>query len=111
MIVAILGSGGREHAICHSLNKSKNVKKIYCIPGNAGTSYIADNIDINSENFEEVKDFILKKNINLVVIGPEKPLVDGLTDYLEGFGIKVFGPNKIASQLEGSKIFTKNIIQ
>ena len=109
MIVGIIGSGGREHAICSSLNKSKKISKIYCFPGNAGTSDIAENININDNDFEKIKDFILEKNIDLIVVGPEKPLVDGITDYLESFGIKVFGPNKIASQLEGSKIFTKNI--
>ena len=109
MIVGIIGSGGREHSICYSLSKSKKVKKLYCFPGNAGTSKIAENINIDSDDFEEIKDFILTKNIDLVVVGPEKPLVNGITDYLENFGIKVFGPNKIASQLEGSKIFTKNI--
>ena len=109
MIVGILGSGGREHAICDSLKKSKKIKKIYCFPGNAGTSTMAENINIDLNDFEKIKDFVLEKKIDLVVIGPEKPLVDGITDYLESFGIKVFGPNKIASQLEGSKIFTKNI--
>ncbi len=109
MIVGIIGSGGREHAICYSLSKSKNVNKIYCFPGNAGTSKIAENVNIDFDKFEKIKNFILKKNIDIVVVGPEKPLVDGITDFLESFGIKVFGPNKIASQLEGSKIFTKNI--
>ncbi len=109
MIVGIIGSGGREHAICHALNKSKKIDKIYCLPGNAGTDSIAENIDLDINNFEEIKKFILSKKIELVVIGPEKPLVDGLTDYLESFDIKVFGPSKVASQLEGSKIFTKNI--
>ena len=109
MIVGVLGSGGREHAICQSLKKSKKVNKIYCFPGNAGTSLLADNIDINLNNFEEIKDFILEKKIDLIVVGPEKPLVEGITDFLEKFKIKVFGPNKIASKLEGSKIFTKNI--
>ena len=109
MIVGILGSGGREHAICRSLKKSKKVNKIYCFPGNAGTSLIADNIDINLNNFEVIKNFILEKKIDLIVVGPEKPLVEGITDFLEKFKIKVFGPNKIASKLEGSKIFTKNI--
>ena len=109
MIVGILGSGGREHAICQSLKKSKKVNKIYCFPGNAGTSLIADNIDIDLNNFEEIKNFILEKKIDLIVVGPEKPLVEGITDFLEKFKIKVFGPNKIASKLEGSKIFTKNI--
>ena len=109
MIVGIIGSGGREHAICHALNKSKKIDKIYCFPGNAGTDAIAENINLDINNFEEIKNFIFSKKIELVVIGPEKPLVDGLTDYLESFDIKVFGPSKVASQLEGSKIFTKNI--
>jgi len=109
MIVGILGSGGREHAICQSLKKSKKVNKIYCFPGNAGTSLIADNIDIDLNNFNEIKNFALEKKIDLVIVGPEKPLVEGITDFLEKFEIKVFGPNKIASKLEGSKIFTKNI--
>ena len=109
MKVAIIGSGGREHAICRALSKSKKVNKIYCFPGNAGTSLIAENIDLELDNFQKLKDFILANKINLVVVGPEQPLVDGITDYLEKFKIKVFGPNKIASQLEGSKIFTKNI--
>ena len=109
MIVGIIGSGGREHAICETLKKSKKVKKLYCFPGNAGTAKIATNIVLNLDDFEKIKNFILEKKIDLVVIGPEKPLVEGIVDYLEKFDIKVFGPNKIASQLEGSKIFTKNI--
>ena len=109
MKVAIIGSGGREHAICRALSKSKKVNKIYCFPGYAGTSLIAENIDLDLNDFQKLKDFILAKKIYLVVVGPEQPLVDGITDYLEKFKIKVFGPNKIASQLEGSKIFTKNI--
>ena len=111
MKVGIIGSGGREHAICDSLNKSDNVNKIYCFPGNAGTSQIAENIDIDLDNFEKIKNFILEKKIDLVIVGPEKPLVDGLVDFLQKFEIKVFGPNKTASQLEGSKIFTKKICQ
>ena len=111
MKVGIIGSGGREHAICNNLYNSNKVDKIYCFPGNAGTSTIAENINIDLEDFEIVKDFILKEKIDLVVIGPEKPLVDGLVDFLEKFKIKVFGPNKIASQLEGSKIFTKKLCQ
>ena len=111
MKVGIIGSGGREHAICNSLYNSNKVDKIYCFPGNAGTSTIAENIDIDLDDFEIVKNFILKEKIDLVVIGPEKPLVDGLVDFLEKFKIKVFGPNKIASQLEGSKIFTKKLCQ
>ena len=111
MKVGIIGSGGREHAICHSLSKSKKIKKIYCFPGNAGTAEIAENIDINYENFNELKEFVLKRSIDLIIVGPEKPLVDGIVDYLQKNQIKVFGPNKFAAQLEGSKIFTKKLCE
>ena len=111
MKIAILGSGGREHSIAASILKSINVKKIYCIPGNAGTSQIATNVDININKFEILHKFLNENKIDLVVVGPEQPLVNGIVDYLEKFNIKVFGPNKIASQLEGSKIFTKKLCQ
>ena len=111
MKVGIIGSGGREHAICESLKNSSKIKKIYCFPGNAGTANIADNIVLNLESFEDLKNFILEEKIDLIIVGPEKPLVDGLVDYLEKFNIRVFGPSKIASQLEGSKIFTKQLCQ
>ena len=111
MKVGIIGSGGREHAICKSLKNSSKIDKIFCFPGNAGTADIAKNIILDLDNFKDLKDFILENKIDLLVIGPEKPLVEGLVDYLEKFNIKVFGPNKIASQLEGSKIFTKQLCQ
>ena len=111
MKVGVIGSGGREHAICLSLKNSSKIEKIYCFPGNAGTSEIAENIALNLEDFENVKNFIIDNKIHLIVVGPEKPLVEGLVDYLEEFNINVFGPNKIASQLEGSKIFTKQLCQ
>ena len=111
MNVGIIGSGGREHAICLSIKKSKKVNKIYCIPGNAGTSKIAENVNINLNNFDEIKDFVLSKKIELIIVGPEKPLVDGIVDFFQGLNVKVFGPNKLASQLEGSKIFTKKICE
>ena len=109
MKVGIIGSGGREHSICYSLSKSKDIEKIYCFPGNAGTEEIAENINLDIRDFQKIKDFILNDKIDLIIVGPEKPLVNGLVDYLENFKIKVFGPNKIASQLEGSKIFTKQL--
>ena len=111
MKVGIIGSGGREHAICHALNDSKKIKKLYCFPGNAGTAEIAENISLNLENFNEIKTFITLNKIDLIIVGPEKPLVDGIVDFLESHNIKVFGPNKLASQLEGSKIFTKNLCE
>ena len=109
MKVGIIGSGGREHSICLSLKNSSKIDKLFCFPGNAGTKNIAENVDIDLENFENIKSFILNNKIDLIVVGPEKPLVEGLVDYLEKLKIKVFGPNKLASQLEGSKIFTKQI--
>ncbi|WP_023647961.1 phosphoribosylamine--glycine ligase [Candidatus Pelagibacter ubique] len=111
MKVGVIGSGGRENAICHSLKKSTKIDKIFCFPGNAGTASIAENIEFDLSDFENFKKFILKNQIDLIVVGPEKPLVDGIVDYLEKFDIKVFGPNKISSQLEGSKIFTKKICE
>ena len=111
MKVGIIGSGGREHAICFSLSKSKKVSKIYCIPGNAGTGEIAENVNIDLNNFEKLEFFIKKNEIDIVIVGPEKPLVEGIVDYLEKKDIKVFGPNKLASQLEGSKIFTKKLCE
>ena len=109
MIISVIGSGGREHAICKKISESPQVSKIYCIPGNAGTSEIAENIEIDINNFDEIKNFLIKSKNDLVVVGPEKPLVNGIVDFLEKEKIKVFGPKKISSQLEGSKIFTKKI--
>ena len=111
MKVGIIGSGGREHAICKGLKNSSKITEIFCFPGNAGTENIAKNIILDLDNFENLKNFIFEKQIDLIIVGPEKPLVDGLVDYLEQFNINVFGPNKIASQLEGSKIFTKQICE
>ena len=109
MKVGIIGSGGREHAISHAISQSKKVEKIYCFPGNAGTEDIAENVNLNSNDFNILKKFIIDNKIELIIVGPEKPLVDGIVDFFESKNIKIFGPNKIASQLEGSKIFTKEL--
>ena len=111
MIIGVIGSGGREHAICHTLNKSKKIKKIYCFPGNAGTAKIGINIAIDINDFNKLKKFVFEKKINLLMVGPEKPLVEGIVDFFEEHNIKIFGPNKTASQLEGSKIFTKKLCE
>ena len=105
----IIGSGGREHSICSFIKNSPKTEEIFCLPGNAGTELISQNINLDLNNFEEIKNFIKKKKIDITIIGPEKPLVEGLVDYLNKYKIKVFGPNKISAQLEGSKIFTKNL--
>ena len=111
MNIGIIGSGGREHAICKSIKNSQEVKKIYCFPGNAGTSEIAENIQIDLSNFDKIKKFSIDNRISLIIVGPEKPLVDGIVNFFEGSGIDVFGPDKISSQLEGSKIFTKKMCE
>ena len=109
MNLAVIGSGGREHAICYKLKQSPKIKKLICIPGNAGTQKIAENIRVNISNFKALYQVIKKRNIDIVIVGPEQPLVDGLVDYLIEKKVRVFGPNKFASQLEGSKAFMKNL--
>ena len=111
MKIAILGNGGREHAIADQISKSPKLSKLYCLPGNAGTELIAENINIDIYDFNKLGKFVEKYKIDLVIVGPEKPLVEGVVDFLTNKGIKVFGPNKISSQLEGSKIFTKKICE
>ena len=109
MNIGIIGSGGREHALCFKLKQSKIVDKIYCIPGNAGTNLIAENLNIQTNDFKKIKKISIEKKIELLVVGPEKPLVDGISDYFKYTNIKIFGPNKVASKLEGSKTFTKKL--
>jgi len=111
MKVGIIGSGGREHALCFSIKKSPKVDKIYCFPGNAGTSDIAENVEIDFSDFNKIKEFSIKNEISLLIVGPEKPLVDGIVDFFNDTEINIFGPDKISSQLEGSKIFTKKICE
>ena len=109
MNIGIIGSGGREHSLCFKLRDSKIIDKIYCFPGNAGTSLIAENINIDVSDFENIKKKCEEKKIELIVVGPEKPLVDGIVEYFKDTKIKIFGPNKTSSQLEGSKTFTKKL--
>ena len=109
MKLAVIGSGGREHALCYKLKQSSELKRLICIPGNAGTEKIAENIKANLSDFESLYEILKKNNIDIVIIGPEQPLVDGLVDYLNKKKIKVFGPDKFSSQLEGSKAFMKNL--
>jgi len=109
MNIALIGSGGREHALCQKIHESKLSKKIICIPGNAGTSKIAKNLDIDFLNFKKLIITLKTYKIDLVIIGPEDPLVKGLADYLKKHKIKVFGPDKYSAKLEGSKAFMKSL--
>ena len=109
MNIALIGSGGREHAICQKLYDSDITKKIYCIPGNAGTAYIAKNLELDYLNFKKLLSAIRLYKIDLVIVGPELPLVKGIVDFLKKHKVKVFGPDKYAAQLEGSKAFMKSL--
>ena len=110
MHILVIGSGGREHALAWKSAQDQSVSKVFVCPGNAGTALEnkLSNVSININNFEEVKDFCVKKNIALVIVGPEQPLVDGLVDYLQSNDIQTFGPSSAAAQLEGSKTFSKD---
>jgi len=110
MNILIIGSGGREHALAWKCAQDNFVKHVFVCPGNAGT-FLEDkvsNVEIDSNDFDAIENFCVKENIELVIIGPEQPLVMGLTDFLQSKGIKAFGPSKEAAQLEGSKTFSKD---
>ena len=109
MNIALIGSGGREHALCQKIYESSITNKIYCIPGNAGTAIFAKNLDLDFLNFKKLLATIKFYNIDLVIVGPELPLVKGIVDFLKKNRIKVFGPNRYAAQLEGSKAFMKSL--
>ena len=109
MNIGIIGSGGREHSLCYKLKESSLIDKIFCFPGNAGTDSIAENINLDVSDFEKIYKICIKNKIELIVVGPEKPLVEGIVDYFKNTKIKIFGPDKIGAQLEGSKTFTKHL--
>ena len=110
MQVLVIGSGGREHALAWKSSQDKSVSKVFVAPGNAGTALEPkiENLLINTNDFVEVERFCKEKAIGLVIIGPEQPLVNGMSDYLQSKGINTFGPSQAASQLEGSKTFSKD---
>ena len=111
MKIVVIGSGAREHSLCYSISQSPLVSSIYAIPGNYGISQLAECIEIDQSNFEEIQNFCQKNMVDLIIVGPEVPLVEGIVDFFEIKGIKIFGPNKYASQLEGSKGFMKDLCQ
>lgn len=111
MNVLLLGSGGREHAMAWSIAKSEKLDQLYIAPGNPGTAQVGTNVDLSLSDFEGILSFVEEKDIDLTVVGPEQPLVDGITDFLEDKGHKVFGPSKYAAQLEGSKKFANEFMK
>tara|TARA_X000001036_G_scaffold172881_1_gene163493 strand:- start:7536 stop:8804 length:1269 start_codon:yes stop_codon:yes gene_type:complete len=109
--VLVLGSGGREHAMVWKLSKESKVKNIFCIPGNAGTSQIATNKSLSLTDYDKLLEFVNKNNINLIIVGPENLLDDGIVDFFNSNNKKIFGPSKAASSLESSKIYARDIMK
>lgn len=110
MKILVVGSGGREHAICYSLSKGKKVEEIYCAPGNAGISEIAQCLNIKDNDIDNLYKFAKENKVDLTIVGPEVPLVDGIVDKFEKENLRIFGPNKKCSMLEGSKAFSKEFM-
>ena len=111
MKILVVGSGGREHAICYKIAQSPKADKIYCAPGNAGIASVAECVDIGAMEFEKLAAFAKENKIDLTVIGMDDPLVGGVVDVFEKEGLRVFGPNKKAAILEGSKSFSKDLMK
>ncbi len=110
MRVLVVGGGGREHALVHSFAQSTLADRIFCAPGNAGTAALADNIGLGAEDLPALLDFASREQVDLTVVGPEAPLVAGICDLFEEHGLAVYGPNREAAQLEGSKAFAKEVM-
>jgi len=111
MKVLVIGSGGREHALIWKISQSPKVSKIYCAPGNAGISQLAQCIDINVDKIDKLGDFAQKEKIDLTVVGPELALSLGIVDEFNKRGLKIFGPTKIATEIESSKVFSKHLMK
>ncbi|MGB4305986.1 MAG: phosphoribosylamine--glycine ligase, partial [Coprothermobacter proteolyticus] len=111
MNVLVIGSGGREHALIYKLKQSPLVEKIYCAPGNAGIAQMAELINLAPTEVEKLRTLALEKSIDLTVVGPEVPLMEGIADAFEEVGLTIFGPSKGAALLEGSKVFAKNLMK
>ena len=111
MKVLVIGSGGREHAIIWKISRTTRVKKIYAAPGNGGTASLAEQVDIKADDIKGLLDFALERKIDLTVVGPEAPLVKGIVDEFEKKGLRIFGANRAAARLEGSKIFAKETMR
>ncbi|MCL2752606.1 MAG: phosphoribosylamine--glycine ligase [Defluviitaleaceae bacterium] len=111
MKILVVGGGAREHAICWALTKSSRVSRVYCAPGNGGTEEVAQNVPIDSMNFEELIAFVKNVGIDLTICPMDTPLVAGIVDAFETAGLKIFGPNKEAAKIEGSKVFAKDFMR
>ena len=108
--VLVIGSGGREHAFAWKFSKDQNINKVFCIPGNGGTAEIAINHNINIKDFNEIYNYVLEQEIDMIIVGPEGPLNDGIVDFFREKNIKIFGPDKFSSKLECSKLFARDFM-
>ncbi|MFE6799068.1 phosphoribosylamine--glycine ligase [Paenibacillus chitinolyticus] len=111
MRILVIGRGGREHAIVWSLRKSPKVTALFCAPGNGGIAELAECVPITEFQFAEIAEFVRQNAIDLVVVGPDDPLYEGIVDYLEEHGIRAYGPNRAAAEIEGSKVFMKHLLK
>src|SRR4051812_10908781 len=111
MNVLVVGNGGREHALAWKLKQSPRVDRVFVAPGNAGTGTDAENVDISADNIPGLIKFVQENRIGLTVVGPEAPLTAGIVDAFEKQKLRVFGPSKAAAQLEGSKVYCKNLLR
>ena len=111
MKVLVIGKGGREHALCWKLRQSPRVKAVYCAPGNAGTAMEAQNVSIEVGDFRALIQFAKREGIGLTVVGPEEPLTAGIVDAFQREGLRIFGPRRDAAELEGSKVFAKELMR
>ncbi len=109
MNILVIGSGAREHAICYAISQSSRLRALYAIPGNFGISQLAECHIIDINNYNEIFNFVIKRNVDLIIVGPEVPLVNGMVDFFTSKKIKIFGPDQFAAQLEGSKSFMKDL--
>ena len=109
--VLVIGNGGREHALCWAIANSGQVEKVYCAPGNAGIADVAEIVEIKATDIAQLAEFARRERIDLTVVGPEAPLVEGIVDRFQDMKLRVFGPTKAAARLEGSKAFAKEFMR
>jgi phosphoribosylamine---glycine ligase len=109
--VLVIGSGGREHALCDGLARSRHVEKLYCAPGNAGTAEVAENVNLDPEDHPALLSFALERGIDLTVVGPEAPLCAGIVDLFQAKGLRIFGPTRAAARIEGDKAYAKRLMK
>src|SRR2546423_581735 len=111
MRILVIGKGGREHALVWKLSRSPRAERVYCAPGNGGTSLDGVNVPLEADEFDRLARFVQKEKIDLTIVGPEEPLARGIADHFRAAGLRIFGPSQEAAKLEGSKVFAKQLMR